>query len=410
VILIVLAILVVIVASRLQFPYTIALIGLGFALGVVAPWVGIRALPHGLASVLTPNFFFDLILPPIVFEAAIHIDYHRLRARIGIVLFLVFVGVIFTTLFAGILVAYLVGLPILVGLLLAAILSPTDPVAVVDLFRRLHVPEGLSTIVESESLLNDAVGIIMFLVVLDVIRTGTAQPWPYLVLFARLSLVGVAIGLAVALAVYLISDRLRDATTLTALSVVAAYGSYLLATDLGGSGIIAAAIAGIAIGSWAAPRAIGRDAWGTLTTFWEVVVYLANSVIFLTMGLVFGLAHLGPYLALIGIVFGLLVVGRAIYTYGFRAVARRETDPARAIPPAWYNVITLAGIRGAIPVVLALSLLTTSTPLSHGTVDTIIAATLGVVLFSMVVLNLGSEWYALREFGNPARSERTDPS
>src|SRR5580692_4967645 len=134
-ILIVLAVLVVIVAGRLRFPYTIALVRLGFT-----------TLPVSLASLLTPTFFFDILLPPIIFEAAIHIDARILRRRLGIVLFLVFVGVLFTTLFTGLLIAYLFALPLLAGLLLASILSPTDPVAVIDLFRRLDVPAELSTI------------------------------------------------------------------------------------------------------------------------------------------------------------------------------------------------------------------------------------------------------------------------
>src|SRR5580698_1158051 len=98
-ILIVLAVLVVIVAGRLRFPYTIALVGLGFVLGLVVVRFGFTTLPVSLASLLTPTFFFDILLPPIIFEAAIHIDARILRRRLGIVLFLVFVGVLFTTLF-----------------------------------------------------------------------------------------------------------------------------------------------------------------------------------------------------------------------------------------------------------------------------------------------------------------------
>ena len=408
-ILIVLAVLIAIVADRLRFPYTIALVALGFLLGLLAPHVGIRALPSGLASVFTPPFFFDILLPPIIFEAAIHIDYYRLRARAGIVLFLVFVGVIFTTLFAGVAVSYLVGIPILAGLLLASILSPTDPVAVIDLFRRLRVPEELSTIVESESLLNDAVGVMMFVVVLDVIQTGSAHPWVALLQFGELALVGTAVGLLTALAVYAVADRIHDPATLTALSVVAAYGSYLLATDLGGSGIVAAAIAGIAIGSWAAPRTMGPEVRRTLSTFWRVVVYMANSAIFLTMGLLFGLSHLGPYLGIVAVVFGVLLLGRAIYSYGHRALARLWRDHAARLPGFWYHVINLAGIRGAIPVVLALSLLTSTTPLSHATVELIVGATLGVAFVSIVVGNLASEWYAIRRFGPPGPEHDPPP-
>jgi monovalent cation:H+ antiporter, CPA1 family len=405
-ILIVLAVLVVVVAAILRFPYTIALVGLGFVLGLVVVRFGFTTLPPSLASLLTPSFFFDILLPPIIFEAAIHIDYRHLRGRLGIVLFLVVGGVLFTTLFTGILVAYLFALPLLAALLLASILSPTDPVAVIDLFKRLNVPGELSTIVESESLLNDAVGVIVFLVVLQLIQTGSANAGTAVIDFLRLSVFGIAVGLAVAGGVYLLSYRLEDATAETALSVVAAYGSYLLAVDVGGSGIVAAAIAGIAIGNFAVPRPLRPQVRETLATFWKVVVYMANSVIFLTMGLIFALANLGAYLVLIAVVFAVLLAGRGIYTYAHRPLARAIAGDAAVLPTTWYNVISLAGIRGAIPIVLALSLLTIRTPLTHSTVDAIVAATLGVAFVSIVFGNVASDWYARRTFG--ARVETPD--
>ncbi|HEV8049713.1 MAG TPA: cation:proton antiporter [Thermoplasmata archaeon] len=407
-ILIVLAVLVVVVAGRLRFPYTIALVGLGFLIGLAVVRFGYSTLPPSIAALLTPPFFFDILLPPIVFEAAIHIDYRLLRGRLGIVLFLVVGGVLFTTLFTGVLVAYLFAIPLLAALLLASILSPTDPVAVIDLFRRLDVPAELSTIVESESLLNDAVGIIVFLVVLQLIVSGTASPGLATIDFLKLSLIGVGVGALVAGGVYFLSNQLEDATAETALSVVAAYGSYLLAVGLGGSGIVAAAIAGIAIGNFAVPRALRPAARQSLATFWKVIVYMANSVIFLTMGLLFALANLGSYLVLIAVVFGVILAGRAIFTYAHRPIARAIGGSSAVLPTSWYNVVALAGIRGAIPIVLALSLLTVSTPLAKSTVDTIVAVTLGVAFVSIVFGNVTSEWYARREFGE--RAPRADGS
>jgi CPA1 family monovalent cation:H+ antiporter len=401
-ILIVAAVLVVVVAARVRFPYTIALVGLGFALGVVGVRFGFTALPPSLAALLTPPFFFDILLPPIVFEAAIHIDYWALRRRLGIVLFLVLGGVLFTTFFTGLLVAWLFALPLLAALLLAAILSPTDPVAVIDLFRRLDVPGDLSTIVESESLLNDAVGIIVFLVVLQLIVTGSANPAVATVAFLKLSLIGVGVGALVAGGVYLLSLRLEDATAETALSVVAAYGSYLLAVGLGGSGIVAAAIAGIAIGNFAVPRALRPAVRRSLAAFWGVVVYMANSIIFLTMGLLFALANLGSYLVLIAVVFGVLLAGRAIFTYAHRPIALALRGRRAVLPNSWYNVIGLAGIRGAIPLVLALSLLSTTAPIARSTVNTIVAVTLGVAFASIVFGNLATEWYARQQFREKA--------
>src|SRR5690348_214177 len=170
--LLVAAVLVVIAAARLRLPYTIGLVLLGLGIGIVAPRAGFAGLTASGSAFFSPTLFFDILLPPIVFEAALQVNVPLLRRRVGLVLYLVVVGVVFTTVFTGLVVGYLAGLPLLAALLLAAILSPTDPVSVIDLFRRWKVPDELSTVIESESLLNDAVGVMIFVVLLGVASSG----------------------------------------------------------------------------------------------------------------------------------------------------------------------------------------------------------------------------------------------
>jgi monovalent cation:H+ antiporter, CPA1 family len=394
-VLLTIAVLVVIAARRLRFPYTIALVVLGFGLGIAGTLLGYSPLENSVHSLLAPDLFFNLLLPPIIFEAALHVNFRLLRRRAALILSLVFIGVVFTTLFTGFLVASLTSLSLTAALLLAAILSPTDPIAVVDLMRRLPVPEELATIVESESLLNDAVGVILFVVLLDVETTGgSSNPVTYLGQFGLLVLGGVAVGLLVAGLVYLLHRQLDDPAVETAVSVVAAYGSFLLAQALGASGIIACAIAGIAVGTWVAPRAMEAGARESLNVFWSVVVYLANSVIFLAMGLVFALGQLLNYLWLILIVAAVMTLGRVAFVYAHRPLA----PVGSRLPDSWYNMIAISGIRGAIPVVLALSLLSTSTGLASSTVDAIVASVLGVAFISIVAGNLVASWYVRRAF------------
>ena len=393
--LLVLAVVVVIVARRLRVPYTIALVVLGFAIGLIGTETGFAPLTESVQSLLAPGLFFNLLLPPIIFEAALHVNYRLLRRRAGLILFLVFVGVIFTTLFTGVLVAYLTVLPLTAALLLAAILSPTDPIAIVDLFRRLRVPQELATIVESESLLNDAIGVILFVVLLQVLTTGSASPVAAASQFGLLTVGGVAVGLLVAGLVYVLHRELHDPAVEAAVSVVAAYGSFLLAEAIGASGIIACAFAGIAVGTWVAPRAMDPEVRHTLSDFWSVVVYIANSVIFLAMGLVFAVTQLLNYVWLIVVVTVVMTFGRVVFVYVHRPLARY--GPNR-IPDRWYNVIAISGIRGAIPVVLALSLLATPTGLPSATVNEIIASTLGVAFFSIVAGNIFADWYVKRAF------------
>jgi len=389
------AIVVVVLSARLRFAYTIALVLLGFGTGIIANLTGFIAIPGSVSELFSPNLFFDILLPPIVFEAAIHVNVRLLRRRLTLVLFLVIVGVVFTTIFAGVVVGYLTALPLVAALLLAAILSPTDPVAVVDLFRRLRVPEELSTIVESEALLNDAAGVILFIVLLGVASSTASTLSGDILQFGWLAIGGVVIGLLVAGGVYIIHRWVNDAAVETALTVVAAFGSFLVAQDVGASGIVSTAIAGIAFGTLVAPRAVDPAVRVAVSAFWRVVVYIANSIIFLAMGLLFVLSSLLAHLGLIVLVFVTLLLGRALLVGAFRAATARGPG---SLPGVWYNVITLAGIRGAIPIVLALSLYTTPTTLAPDVVQAIVAAAFGVAFMSIIVGNLASDAYVKRHF------------
>ena len=397
-VLLTIAVLVVIGARRLHVPYTIALVVLGFVIGILGSELSIAPITSSARSLLAPDLFFNLLLPPIIFEAALHVNYRFLRQRAGLILALAFLGVLFTTFFTGILVAYLTGLSLVAALLLAAILSPTDPIAIVDLFRRIRVPEELATIVESESLLNDAVGVILFVVVFQVAAGGSFSPFAAIAQFGLLTLGGVAIGLLVSGLVYLLHRELHDPAVETALSVVAAYGSFLLADAIGASGIIACAFAGIAVGTFVAPRAMEPEVRHSLFDFWAVVVYISNSFLFLSMGLLFALGRLLDYVGLILLVVIVMTVGRVAFVYAHRPIS----SPGRTrLPDTWYNVIAMSGIRGAIPIVLALSVLANPAGLSSGAVDAIVACVLGVALFSIIAGNVAADWYVRREFGTP---------
>ncbi len=398
-VLLVVAALIVLIAKQLRVPYTVALLLLGLGIGLAGSVVGFTPLESAVRELLSPGLFFDLILPPIIFEAALHVKFPLLRRRAGLILSLAFLGVIFTTLFTGTLVAYVTALPIAAAFLLAAILSPTDPIAIVDLFRRLRVPEELSTIVESEALLNDAAGVILFVVLLQLIRTGTTDPLFAAGQFAFLTLGGVAMGLAVAGLVYLLHRELHDPAVETALSVVTAYGAFLLAQAIGASGIIACAIAGVAVGSYVAPRAMDPEVRHSLFDFWSVIVYVANSLIFLAMGIVIAHSQVLAYLGLIAAVVVVMTVGRAAFVFLHRPLSVRGRT---RLPPSWYHIIAISGIRGAIPVVLALSLLSTSTGLGSSSVDAIVASVLGVAFVSIVAGNLVADWYVKRAFPGPA--------
>ncbi|MGI0067050.1 MAG: cation:proton antiporter [Thermoplasmata archaeon] len=395
------AVALVIVSNRLRIPYTISLVLFGFALGFAAQDLGFQSAFGNISEVFSGNFFFDLLLPPIIFEAAIHLNFHFLRMRAGMVTFFVVIGVIFTTFFTGFLVSWVAAIPLVAALLLASILSPTDPIAVVDLLRRMKVPRELSTIVEAESLLNDAVGVILFTILLAIVQGGQANIGASTLQFLWLSGGGAAIGLITAAAIYFLHRRLNDPVVETALTIVTAYGSFVAATAIGASGIVSTAIAGIAFGTFVAPRAINIQGRNLAVEFWRVIVYVANAVIFLSMGFLFSLERLGNYIPLIALVFVTLFAGRAIFIYAHYPIANAWRGRRARLPRHWYNLLTLAGIRGAIPIVLALSLLTTSTSLSPDLLNTIVGTVLGVSFASILIGDISAEWYVRKAFRGP---------
>ena len=159
-VLLLIAIVVVVVSSRLRFPYTASLVLLGITIGFLAQYVPLFGIARQGGFLFSPEMFFYLLLPPIIFDAGLHINFRLLRRRAPFILFLVFVGVLFTTVFTGFALAWLAGIPILIALLIAAIVSPTDPIAVVDLLRRQKIPAELSTKVEAASVMHAAVGVV----------------------------------------------------------------------------------------------------------------------------------------------------------------------------------------------------------------------------------------------------------
>ncbi len=396
----------VIVSQRIRFPYPIVLVAFGVGLGLIATYTPNLGLSGAASAFLTPTLFFDVLLPPIVFEAALHIDFRRLRSRLPMVLYLALIGVVFITVFTGALVSYVAAVPIAVALVLAAILAPTDPVVVIGLFRRLRVPKQLSTIVESESLFNDAVGVSLFIVFLTFIQSGNLAVTRGVLQFLWQIGGGLMIGLLAAGGVYLLHRRLNDPAVETALTVVLAFGTSLLANNLivdgvGASGIVATATAGIAVGTYIMPRAMDPATQQSVNTFWNIVVYAVTSIVFISMGLLIPLSGLLPFIPLILLVFALLFLGRTLFVYGHEPLSILLRRRSAVLPGPWYNTIALAGVRGAIPMVLALSLLASSTPPS-AEVTTVVSVVLGVALISIVVNNLTSEWYVKRKFAAEA--------
>ncbi len=394
-----------IVTKRFKVPYSVALVVVGLGLA------GIRQLkpdifPEGFAvepSTLTPELILILFLPPLLFEGALAVDIAVLRRNAPRVLLLAAPGTFTNWLAMGAVLHYVFSMPWLYGLLLASIIVATDPVSVLALFRSQGVNHDLSFTVEGESISNDGIAVVLFIILSELAAKsiGVEAAGGEHVIEASAAVaegaklfayeVGVAIGLGLGLG-YL-SHRLLgtmdEPLTEVAISIVLAWGVYCLAVVVHASGVVAVAAAGLVIGNFGKMFSMSPSTRMTLTTFWEVVAFLMNSLLFLLMGAAVDMEALWSNLGIAAAIFACLVLVRAIVTYGYMFLLK----PTRwAVPVPWMHVIHWGGVRGSIPIALALGLpVGLSIPVGDGVVitrDDLIAAVFGVVLLSLFTQGL----------------------
>ena len=362
------ALVIGIVAERLRLPYSVALV-----LASVA--VSIPGAPQHFA----PSLLF-VFLPALIFEAAWNLDAASLRRRWLPIAVLALPGVLLTIAFVGAGLAFFGQMPLLSAILLGTILAATDPIAVIPIFRRLAVPEDLATIVEGESLFNDGAAIVLYgaLVAALVAGASTLAPGPVALGIVGVSLGGAAIGFVAAALVALVLRGSREVSLELVGTVVAAYGGYLAADALHVSGIFAALVAGIALRAFmhVSPSA---EAGAAVDSFWSAIAFFATSILFLLMGLAISLPRIWHEPLLVGCTLGLIVAARLVLAYLGLPLA--GIGGARS---AWQHVIALAGMRGALPVALALAL-PEATPHRAEIIDVVY----GVVLITLVAQGLG---------------------
>ncbi|UCH60134.1 MAG: cation:proton antiporter, partial [Anaerolineales bacterium] len=334
------AVLVGIVAHRLRVPYTIGLVLIGLVLALRSP----------IDVEISPNLILALLVPPLIFEAAFHLNFNDLRYNLVPILALAVPGVILTTFIVGGIVAWGTGLVLPVALVFGALVSATDPVSVVSLFRAMGVPKRLQVLLEGESLLNDGTAIVLFDLVVTVAVAGTADFNLLISLtdFVRVAGGGLVVGVLLGTAVSQLISRIDDYLIETTLTSVLAYGAYLIAEILGVSGVLAVVAAGLVNGN-IGPRGMSPTTRIVVFNFWEYAAFLANSFIFLLIGLQIELTVLFENWQLILWAILAILVARAIGVYGLSRIERE-------IPTKWQHILYWGGLRGAISLALALSL------------------------------------------------------
>jgi CPA1 family monovalent cation:H+ antiporter len=378
--LITLAAMVGLVVRRLAIPYTVALVILGLA--------GTAFLPRDQV-VVTPDLVLLVLLPGLVFEAALKIEFADLRSTLGGVALLAIPGVLISAAIVALVLNLATGLRLELGFVVGAMVAATDPAAVIATFRQLGSPRRLATLIESESLFNDGTALVIFAISLRAV-TGEVGSGDVLVTLLGAIVISTAIGLVVgyvvARTIATIDDHLIELT----LSLAAAYGTYLVADQLHQSGIIATVVAGVVIGNHG--RSIGMSArtQEALDIVWEFLAFLLTALVFLLVGLAIDLGGLVE--ALPSVVWGVVAIlaGRALVIYLVFGPASRLAVRLRGghrVPLAWLHVMFWAGLRGAVAVAMALSL-----PVDFPERALLQQITFGVVLFTLLVQGTTAEW------------------
>jgi CPA1 family monovalent cation:H+ antiporter len=370
------AMIVALAARRFKLPYTVGLVIVGVVLALLKADIG---LP------LTHDFIFDLILPPLLFEAAITLSWPELRRYILPILVLSTFGTIVS---AGVVaggMVWLLGWPTPSALVFGALIAATDPVAIIAMFNDNGVKGRLRLLVESESLFNDGAAAVLFVMALAWSQSAE-NPQTSIGMIGTLVLIvagGIAIGAVCGGAAIIVAWRTSEHLIEAALTMVAAYGSFLVAEYFHVSGVLATVTAGLIMAnfrllrgeSFLSPR--GQE---FILGFWDFAAFLANSVVFLLIGVAVAAMPFRSYGAVLltSVVVVLLGRGLTVYPLSLLFLRSRWTISLREQHILWWG-----GLRGALALALALSMPPTL-PLR----DEIVVVTFGVVAFSIVVQGL----------------------
>jgi CPA1 family monovalent cation:H+ antiporter len=369
--LLLIAVVVAMLTQRLNLPYSVGLVAAGIVLAFLR-------FSNGIA--LTKDLLFTVLLPPLIFQAAFYLDWRRLRRDLGIIVVLATVGVILAAGITTVGMHYLANWQWLSALVFGVLIAATDPVSVIATFREAGARGRLVLLVEAESLFNDGTAAVFFAMILELLKGRSPTPHETAVQLLLTAGGGLLCGWIIAGLALLLAGNTKDHLIEIALTTVAAYGSFLFAEHFHMSGVLATLSAGLMLGNvgsrgWISDR--GKEA---VQDLWEYAAFVANSLIFLLIGIHVGMQDFRAVwpAALIAIV--LVTLGRAAAVYPCCALFLRSTQ---RVPIKQQHVLFWGGLRGALALALALAL-----PPEIAERETIITISFAVVAFSIFVQGL----------------------
>src|SRR5579862_824289 len=403
-----------ILARRLDLPPAILLILTGVVL----------ALVPGLPAVeMAPEFVLLLVLPPLIYDAAVAMSWSEFRFNLRPIALLAVGCVLFTTVAVAAATHYLLGFPWAVGFVLGAIVSPPDAVAPLAIARRLQVPRRLLVVLEGEGIANDATALILYRFAVAAVSAGTFEPGRAVGLFSAIVVGEIFWGIGVGWLMLRLRRWVRDPHVEITLSILTPFLAYWPPQYMGGSGVLATLSAGLYI-SWNGLRLISAATRLQGIFFWDLLIYLIEGMVFLITGLqartlVERIGHY-PMFALIdsaAIVCGVVILARFIWMYPATYVPRwlipavRRKDPA---PPwTWPFVLAFTGVRGIVSLAAALAIpLTTDAGAPFPNRDLVLFLSFAVVLVTLVgqglSLPLVIRWLGLADTGGLERARERE--
>ena len=362
---------VAILTQRLRLPYSVGLVAAGIVLAF---------LPFTPEIHLSRSLLFTVLLPPLIFEAAFTLEWQELRKDLPLVLLLATVGVVLSAAVTTTGLHFLSHWQWGSALVFGALISATDPVSVIATFKGAQVRGRLRMLVESESLFNDGTAAVLFAVC---VASATGHsPGPLEVSVMLLLMIGGSMlcGAVVAYAALLLAGRTDDLFVEITFTTVAAYGSFLLAEHFHGSGVLATLVAGLIIGDMRTIKFISAEDRAAIQSFWDYAAFVANSLVFLLMGIRIAHEHfLGGWFSVVVAIL-LVLISRAVTVYPCCSVLWRTR---LRVSLQHQHVLFWGGLRGALALALALSL-----PEEIPQRESIVSISFAVVAFSIFVQGL----------------------
>ncbi|MEZ5346947.1 MAG: cation:proton antiporter [Pyrinomonadaceae bacterium] len=367
---------VAIIARRFKIPYTVGLVVAGIVLAL---------LPLGIQIEFSKELLFKVLLPPLIFEAALYIHWKELKRDLLPVVTFASAGVLLSAAVTASAMHFIIGWDWITSALFGVLIAATDPVSVIATFKEAKVEGRLRLLVEAESLFNDSTAAVAFAIALafamgQTMAAGTAALAMFLSVIG-----GIASGLVIGYICLWIAGRTTDHLIEIALTTVAAFGSFWVAEQFGYagvhfSGVLASMTAGLLVGNTKELGFVTEKGDESIEDFWEFAAFVVNSIIFIILGINEAYQDFGRSALAIGVAIVAVLVARAVAIYPISAVYSKSRWK---IDPEHQHIMFWGGLRGALALALALGI-----PDSVPFKSEILTVTFGVVAFSVFAQGL----------------------